>query len=200
MIKNYMERRLDVNEDEEIKNNYYAVIPATVRYNKELKPAEKLLYGEVTALANKMGYCYATNKYFADLYNVTNHTVSQWISHLEKKGYIQIDIIRNDKKEIKERRIFIHDIPYVQKNTYPYVLKNTEPMYKKVQDNNKNINKDDLYLFIINNSSEIPIEFYIIINTLDFVYLEETLSKMQEDKVAMIKDIVYVLYYLFFHL
>ena len=33
-----------------------------------------------------------------DLYNVTNHTVSQWISHLEKKGYIQIDIIRNDKK------------------------------------------------------------------------------------------------------
>ena len=200
MIKNYMERRLNVNEDEEIKNNYYAVIPATVRYNKELKPAEKLLYGEVTALANKMGYCFATNKYFADLYNVTNHTVSQWISHLEKKGYIQIDIIRNDKKEIKERRIFIHDIPYVQKNTYPYVLKNTEPMYKKVQDNNKNINKDDLYLFIINNSSEIPIEFYIIVNTLDFVYPEETLSKMQEDKVAMIKDIVYVLYYLFFHL
>ena len=189
-----------MNEDEEIKNNYYAVIPATVRYNKELKPAEKLLYGEVTALANKMGYCFATNKYFADLYNVTNHTVSQWISHLEKKGYIQIDIIRNDKKEIKERRIFIHDIPYVQKNTYPYVLKNTEPMYKKVQDNNKNINKDDLYLFIINNSSEIPIEFYIIVNTLDFVYPEETLSKMQEDKVAMIKDIVYVLYYLFFHL
>lgn len=197
MIKNYMERRLDVNEDEEIKNNYYAVIPATVRYNKELKPAEKLLYGEITSLTNKMGYCFATNKYFADLYNVTNHTVSQWISHLEKKGYIQIDIIRNDKKEIKERRIFIHDIPYVQKNTYPYVLKNTEPMYKKVQDNNKNINKDDLYLFIINNSSEIPIEFYIIVNTLDFVYPEETLSRMQEEKVDMIKDIVYVLYDLY---
>ena len=117
MIKKYMERRLGVNEDEEIKNNYYAVIPATVRYNKELKPAEKLLYGEITSLTNKMGYCFATNKYFADLYNVTNHTVSQWISHLEKKEYIQIDIIRNDKKEIKERRIFIHDIPYVQKST-----------------------------------------------------------------------------------
>ena len=186
-----------MNEDEEIKNNYYAVIPATVRYNKELKPAEKLLYGEITSLTNKMGYCFATNKYFADLYNVTNHTVSQWISHLEKKGYIQIDIIRNDKKEIKERRIFIHDIPYVQKNTYLYVLKNTEPMYKKVQDNNKNINKDDLYLFIINNSSEIPIEFYIIVNTLDFVYPEETLSRMQEEKVDMIKDIVYVLYDLY---
>ena len=93
-----MERRLNVNEDEEIKNNYYAVIPATVRYNKELKPAEKLLYGEVTALANKMGYCYAQNKYFAELQNVTNTTVSKGLSHLNKLGYINIEIIRNEKK------------------------------------------------------------------------------------------------------
>ena len=41
---------------EENKINYYAIIPATVRYDSELKPAEKLLYGEVTALANKNGY------------------------------------------------------------------------------------------------------------------------------------------------
>lgn len=197
MIKNYMERRLDVNEDEEIKNNYYAVIPATVRYNKELKPAEKLLYGEVTALANKMGYCYAQNKYFAELYNVTNTTVSKWLSHLNKLGYINIEIIRNEKKEIVTRHIYINDNPYCQKRQYPYCQKEQYPIVQNDKENNININKDDLYLFIINNSSEIPIEFYIIVNTLDFVYPEETLSKMQEDKVAMIKDIVYVLYDLY---
>ena len=70
--------------NEESKNNYYAIIPATVRYNKDLKPNEKLLYGEITALANSKGFCFASNRYFAELYKVTIHTVSQWISHLEK--------------------------------------------------------------------------------------------------------------------
>ena len=39
---------------EENQISYYAVIPATIRYNKELKPAEKLIYAEITALANKL--------------------------------------------------------------------------------------------------------------------------------------------------
>ena len=47
--------------------NYYAIIPATVRYDTNLKYAEKLLYGEITALANKNGYCYTQNKYLADV-------------------------------------------------------------------------------------------------------------------------------------
>lgn len=103
--------------NEEIKNNYYAIIPATVRYNLDLKPNEKLLYGEITALANSKGFCFANNRYFAELYKVTIHTVSQWISHLEKLGYVKIELIRDNKKEIKERRIYICDNPYIQKDT-----------------------------------------------------------------------------------
>ena len=50
-----------MNEENNI--SYYSILPATVRYNEQLKPNEKLLYSEITALANKNGYCYAKNKY-----------------------------------------------------------------------------------------------------------------------------------------
>lgn len=83
---------------EENKANYYAIIPAIVRYDKNLKPSEKLMYGELSALSNKNGYCHAKNRYFANLYNVTNETISRWISNLEKHGYINIKIERNEKK------------------------------------------------------------------------------------------------------
>ena len=183
--------------NEESKNNYYAIIPATVRYNKDLKPNEKLLYGEITALANSKGFCFASNRYFAELYKVTIHTVSQWISHLEKLGYVNIELIKDNKKEIKERRIYICDTPYIQKDTYPYVLKSTYPIYKKVQDNNINIKIDDLFLFIINNSDKISNEFYRIINKLKFNYTTDILSIMQENKIQMIKEIIYTLYSLY---
>lgn len=183
--------------NEENKINYYAIIPATVRYNNNLKPAEKLLYGEITALTNTKGYCYAKNRYFANLYDVTLHTVSQWISHLEKMGYIKIEMIRNGKKEIEERRIYINDVPYIQKNTYPYVSKSTYPIDEKVKDNNINNNIDDLFYLIINNSFKIPSSFYLIINRLELNYTEDILQIMQPDKIQMLKDIIYVLYDLY---
>lgn len=86
--------------------NYYAVIPAKVRYDKELKANEKLLYGEISALSNKNGYCNAGNVYFSELYGVHKKTISEWVTHLKNKGYIEVEIIYEDKK-IVERRIYI---------------------------------------------------------------------------------------------
>jgi hypothetical protein len=80
---------------------YYAVIPASVRYDSRLKPNAKLLYGEITALCNKEGYCWAQNKYFSDLYSVTKTTVSDWVKNLKDCGYIEVQIIyREGSKEI----------------------------------------------------------------------------------------------------
>ena len=53
--------------NEENKSNYYAIIPAVVRYDNKLTDKAKLLYGEITCLSNKEGYCFATNNYFANL-------------------------------------------------------------------------------------------------------------------------------------
>lgn len=177
--------------------NYYAIIPATVRYDTNLKSAEKLLYGEITALANKNGYCFAQNKYFADLYNVTLISVSRWISHLQELGYIKTDVIRNENKEIISRNIYIVDIPYYQKNQYPYIQKSKEGINKNVKDNNIKYNIDDIFYLIINNSNEIPEKFLEIIDKLEFNYEPYMIEHMNEDKIDMLKNIIYVLYDLY---
>ena len=88
------------------KPSYYANIPANVRYSN-LKPNAKLLYGEITALSNKLGYCFASNSYFAELYGVSKNTVSRWISDLNKLGFISVQIERNSNNQITKRIIGI---------------------------------------------------------------------------------------------
>ena len=90
----------------EDKKSYYAIIPANVRYDKELTANAKLLYGEITALTNEKGYCWASNNYFADLYGVTPQAISRWVNILAKKGYVNIEYERKGK-EITQRKIFI---------------------------------------------------------------------------------------------
>lgn len=93
---------------EEQQKAYYAIIPANVRYDKDLVPNAKLLYGEITALCNEKGYCWASNQYFAELYNVSDRTIKNWISQLTDKGYIQRSVkYREGTKEIEQRKLFI---------------------------------------------------------------------------------------------
>lgn len=66
---------------------YYGILPAEVRYDKELPANAKLLFVEITALCRKQGYCWATNAYFAELLGATERTVTRWVKILCDKGY-----------------------------------------------------------------------------------------------------------------
>lgn len=104
--------------------NYFAIIPANVRYNKNLRDKAKLLYGEITALCNKEGVCWAKNEYFADLYDVTKTTVSTLIKNLIDNGYIKSKLIyKEGTKEILNR--------------YLSIVK--DPVKENLKDNNINI-------------------------------------------------------------
>lgn len=83
--------------------NYYAVIPANVRYDSELTPNAKLLYGEITSLCDREGYCWATNNYFSKLYKTSDKTITRNLNLLEQKGYI--NIFYHLKGAIKQRFI-----------------------------------------------------------------------------------------------
>ena len=104
---------------------------------------------------------------------------------------------RNENKEIVSRNIYIADIPYYQKNQYPYIPKSKEGINKIVKGNNIKSNIDDLFYLIINNSNEIPEEFLAIIGRLEFNYTSYMLQYMNQDKINMVKNIIYVLYDLY---
>ena len=70
------------------KPSFFSVTPATVRYDNSLCANAKHLYGEITALCNQKGYCWATNSYFAKLYDVSETSISSWVNQLKKAGHI----------------------------------------------------------------------------------------------------------------
>ena len=162
----HIEQFKDTIYEKEEKNtpNYFGILPANVRYDKKLKPMEKILYTEITALANSKGYCYATNSYFANLYDVHKNTSGTWINKLEKLGYIKSKIIyETGTKNVKERQLFI-TIPinekidtYQQKDCDPINEKIDTPINEIIEDNNTRINNTSSNKKKINKKENVEI-------------------------------------------
>ncbi|MDM7552568.1 conserved phage C-terminal domain-containing protein [Levilactobacillus brevis] len=115
--------------------SYYAIIPANVRYDQNLPGKAILLYGEITALCNQKGYCWASNDYFAKLYGVNSKSIQRWIKNLEDQGYISREVFyKKGTKEIERRNIRL--------NTTPHLKNKVTPHLKNEADNTTSINKN----------------------------------------------------------
>lgn len=87
---------------------YWAVLPARVRYDKDLRPNAKLLYAEITALADATGFCWASNEYLGQLFGLKIRAVRALISQLADKGYLTVEVVRDpETHEVKQRRIWV---------------------------------------------------------------------------------------------
>ena len=151
--------------------SYYGILPANVRYDKNLKPMEKILYTELTALSNKNGYCNAQNSYFSKLYDVHKNTAGSWINNLEKLGYIKSILINgtdkdgNKTKQVIERRIFIKATP-INENIDTYQEKDLEGVNENI-DTPINEKTEE----VINNTSN---EYYKSNNKKDDEYIKKS--------------------------
>lgn len=102
---------------EENRMGYYCVITGKILDDNELSSDEKILYGRISGLANKEGYCYATNNYFEKSFTDKNgkpkseQTIIRWLNHLEERGYIKrVNIYHKDNpNQIIQRRIYLQD-------------------------------------------------------------------------------------------
>jgi DNA-binding transcriptional ArsR family regulator len=92
---------------DDIRPGYYAIIPADVRYDDGIPPNAKLLYGEISALIGKDGFCYASNAYFMNLYGFSDPTISRLISQLEKAGYIRRELEKDKTGQVVRRKLYL---------------------------------------------------------------------------------------------
>lgn len=77
---------------------FYAVLPATIRYDRNLPDKAKLLYAEITAALNFRGECEELSDYFARLLDIQVVTIRKYQKLLESHGYIKRETV--GKKQI----------------------------------------------------------------------------------------------------
>ena len=133
------------------KPNYYAILSAEVRYDNRLRPNVKLLYAEITALCNMNRECFASNRYFSELYGKSKGSISGWISELVKYGYISADYTyKEGTKEIEYRYIKILKGGITEKeNTL---------LQKTVKSNTTSINNTSININISNRRESFVLE------------------------------------------
>lgn len=133
-------------EFEDNRKGYFAIIPASIRYDQELSSNAKLLYGEITALCNERGFCWATNEYFANLYGVSKKSITRWIASLVDRGYLELafdyesESNKKLKRIIKLKDIVVENVHSGQNCPYPMDKNVPTPMDKNVPENNTSIN------------------------------------------------------------
>lgn len=86
---------------------YFAVITGPVLDDRVLADSAKLLYGRITSLSDREGYCWASNAYLSDLTGYGPRTISRLVAQLEERGHIETKMVPVSKKGGRERRIFV---------------------------------------------------------------------------------------------
>ena len=113
-------------------NNGYAICFNEWALDLDIKNDLRLLV-IISSLTAEKGYCYASNKYFAELFNTTEETISRKIKNLEDKNYITIEYEKRGTQVIS-RKIRLTKISMDDYQKYQWTVD------KNIKENNTSIN------------------------------------------------------------
>ena len=98
--------------DQEFEPGLYAIIPAAVLYSPDLRPNAKLVYGVISALARKSGYCWAANATIGEPLGLAKRTMEDIIRQLRDSGYIAVEVeVDPETHEVVRRKLWITGAP-----------------------------------------------------------------------------------------
>lgn len=127
--------------------NGYAICLNKWTLDESIKNELRLLL-IISSLCAKDGYCYASNKYLADLFKETERNISTKIKRLEEKKYISIKYERSGTVITNREIRLIKKSTAVEKNINGAVEKNFQENNISIS-NNTSINNKEIYKEII---------------------------------------------------
>ena len=80
-------------------NNQFFKLPLTI-YELELPKSAIMLYAILYGNANKLGYAYGSNKYYAKLLKCSERTISNCIKTLKENNLIKVSNSRSFRRQI----------------------------------------------------------------------------------------------------
>lgn len=104
-------------EEEKLYLPRFCVVPLDARLDPNISDGAKIYLGELNVLANRYGYCFASDKQLAEMKGVGERTIKRWHDELETNGHIYRQTWREhyknkDGKGVlirSKRRIYIKD-------------------------------------------------------------------------------------------
>jgi len=112
-----------------MEQNYWVIIPPAIAGSDLISARAKYLFGRIYALSQKDGYCYASNDYLSVGTGLEVRTLQRVLLELKKAGFIDIEVIRDEKKAIVGRHIVI-GLPLMSNLTLPSVKSDATPSVK----------------------------------------------------------------------
>lgn len=113
----------------------YTVIPNKIKTDSNISYLSRFILGDIISFSN-VSSCYASNKYFADMYQVSERRVEQCIKELCDNGYVHTVYNR------KTRKRFTSPTPKCHANMKKYVVK--EISEQELQDYQRSVLIKDL--------------------------------------------------------
>jgi hypothetical protein len=90
----------------------FGKVPKSIYPDHRIDGNAKILFAEILGLAKTEGYCYATNGYFAEMFDVHESTVVRWVRQLEEANYVMSQFLKSARGT--ERRLYIRNGPPVE--------------------------------------------------------------------------------------
>lgn len=86
---------------EKVERDFKGVwIEREIWLSEELSLMEKVLFTEIRSLDNERG-CYASNRYFAGFFGVSERQIRNHLASLKAKGFISISIQNRNERTIR---------------------------------------------------------------------------------------------------